>query len=207
MKKAFTFAELMISLVVISVITAILYPTIADLGVNENKALFKSAYRSMSLALAEVMNESQDGYLPSDLCTQMKAKLNVKSTYVCPLLETSNGMRWYIPNDLSNDYKKVTNNDEPVASIIIDVAPSNNTSEATNVNNITDTAGPDDYTGQAARSTFTNSGNGFASGAFGSGVDDAEKKQDTFVFFLNNRGQIINIDDDPNSIGYKHLAD
>ena len=39
--KAFTFAELMISLVIISVITVILYPTISDLAPNNNKFLFK----------------------------------------------------------------------------------------------------------------------------------------------------------------------
>ncbi len=67
MKKGFTFAELMICLLVISVVTAVLYPTIAQFTPNSNKPLFKSAYRIVSAALREITSNRFDGQLP--ICT------------------------------------------------------------------------------------------------------------------------------------------
>ena len=67
MKRAFTFAELMISLVVISILAAILYPTVAHFTPNANKPLFKSAYKSLTLAISTIVNDKVDGELP--LCT------------------------------------------------------------------------------------------------------------------------------------------
>ena len=76
-KKGFTFAELMISLVVIAVITAILYPTISELAPNNNKHLFKSAYKTVELVVSELAN-SQTGVptSPNTMCAAFKQKLN-----------------------------------------------------------------------------------------------------------------------------------
>ena len=76
-KKGFTFAELMISLVVIAVITAILYPTISELAPNNNKHLFKSAYKTVELVVSELAN-SQTVFptTPKDMCVAFKQKLN-----------------------------------------------------------------------------------------------------------------------------------
>lgn len=62
-KNAFTFAELMISLVVISVLCAILYPMIAQFTPNSNKPLFKAAYRTLIEVLAELTADSISGEL------------------------------------------------------------------------------------------------------------------------------------------------
>ena len=62
-KTGITFAELMISLVVISVVAAILYPTIAQFTPNANKPLFKAAYNTLSVILAEITNTSIQGQI------------------------------------------------------------------------------------------------------------------------------------------------
>ena len=62
-KSAFTFAELMISLVVIAVLSAILYPTIAQFTPNSNKPLFKSAYKTLNEVLTEIINDQPNGQL------------------------------------------------------------------------------------------------------------------------------------------------
>ena len=62
-RKAFTFAELMISLIIIAVLSAILYPTIAQFTPNANKPLFKSAYRTFNEVMTEIVNERPDGTL------------------------------------------------------------------------------------------------------------------------------------------------
>ena len=217
MKKAFTFAELMISLVVISVITAILYPTIADVGINENEALFKSAYRSMSLALAEVMNEQPNGIVPNDLCNQMANKLNVRinpggAGNGCPNITTTNGMRWFIPNDLN-----CASGGNPADCdffILVDVAPSNNNVENTVQNNITATPtafqrpGAVDAAGnpvvRAANLQTDAQGSFFGAcpqGAYGAGTADPGRQQDTFVFTVSKTGQIQTVD----GAGIAHL--
>ena len=60
-KRAITFAELMISLVVISVIAAILYPTIAQFTPNVNKPLFKAAHSTLSTVLIEIVSAEPTG--------------------------------------------------------------------------------------------------------------------------------------------------
>jgi len=102
--KAFTFAELMISLVVIAVITAILYPTISDLTPNNNKQLFKSAYKTIEMTVSEIMNSSNPPAITTSAttcCTSFETYLNtVGGTHACssgsysPSLQTSNGMIW-----------------------------------------------------------------------------------------------------------------
>jgi len=98
-KYAFTFAELMISLVIIAVITAILYPTISDLAPNNNKHLFRSAYKTIELVTSEITSNSTKGEVPSnaqELCKAFKAELNTIDNENCSnnSLQSSNGMRW-----------------------------------------------------------------------------------------------------------------
>ena len=89
-KSAFTFAELMISLIVISALSAILYPTIAQFTPNSNKPLFKAAYRMLSNILNEIADEEPNGelgtydaagvfiaYTPDKLCNSFCQKANV----------------------------------------------------------------------------------------------------------------------------------
>jgi len=85
-KYAFTFAELMISLLVISVLSAILYPTIAQFTPNANKPLFKAAYKNITSIIAEIVNEKPDGELP--LCINTD-KVPVKANSTCDNHSTS----------------------------------------------------------------------------------------------------------------------
>ena len=203
MKKAFTFAELMISLVVISVITAILYPTIADLGINENKALFKSAYRSMSLALAEVMNDppsagDREGCVPNNLCERMRDKMNVTTETQClnNKLVTTNGMRWYIPNNTGCNIDNCRTNCQFI--IAVDVASSNN-----NLGTLTGSlnAGSvgDFHDAKASISHHINNFQTvFSYGATGDMIRSSgsplNKQQDTFVFAISGDGRILSVD-------------
>ena len=59
-KSAFTFAELMVSLVVISIITALLYPTIAELTPNNNKHLYRSAYKTVETVVQDIIKAGAD---------------------------------------------------------------------------------------------------------------------------------------------------
>lgn len=105
-KKAFTFAELMISLVVIAIITAILYPTVSELSPNNNKQLFKSAYKTIELVVSEITASGDVPAGAADLCKAFKSRLNFVPRSgvtddgvedVCASdnqFQTSNGMRW-----------------------------------------------------------------------------------------------------------------
>lgn len=133
MKKGFTFAELMISLVVIAVITAILYPTIAELAPNNNKHLFKSAYKTLEMVISEVVNDpnaSPNGIIgEQELCINIASKLNTKGAtpdkVLCakaypvdaanPSFVTTNGMRWFVSHKSGNKF-----------TITVDVNASNN---------------------------------------------------------------------------------
>lgn len=105
-KKAFTFAELMISLVVIAIITAILYPTVSELSPNNNKQLFKSAYKTVELIVSEITTAGNVPTVADDLCAAFKSRLNFVprsgvaddgDENACAAdnqFQTSNGMRW-----------------------------------------------------------------------------------------------------------------
>ena len=124
-KNAFTFAELMISLVVISILSAILYPTIAQFTPNSNKPLYKAAYRTLTDIVHEIVTDSINGEIPTDksaitydcstseepdktcnadvsnFCVLFCEKANITGNETCSndcrdkILITSNGMRWY----------------------------------------------------------------------------------------------------------------
>lgn len=140
--NAFTFAELMVSLVIIAVITALLYPTITELSPNNNKQLFRSAYKTVELTVQDIITSpinsaNRDAFGSSaDLCLAFKDRLNtVGWSGVAPStgeaapsysgcdngrpmeLRTSNGMRWWF------QYYK-----DGVHTIYVDVNASNNSS-------------------------------------------------------------------------------
>lgn len=62
MKKAFTLAETLISLVVIGVIAAILIPMLTSSGPQKERVMYKKAFYSMQEALATALNDI--GYSP-----------------------------------------------------------------------------------------------------------------------------------------------
>ena len=144
--RAFTFAELMLSLLIIAIITALLYPTIAELSPNNNRYLYKSAYKELENAVADIIagnntdanintpvqnavNAAEGNRIPGEMpvgaqlvCQYFATKLNTVTPDVglgtCtagnPMLQTSNGMRWFF-TQVDTD-----------TNIIIDVNSANN---------------------------------------------------------------------------------
>ncbi len=122
-KSAFTFAELMISLVIIAVITALLYPTIREISPNNNKQLYRSAYKTVELTVEDIISAQEDISSSLNLCNAFKDRLNAVGNNNCDAagaaitLNTSNGMRWWFQN---------YDNTNGTHTIYVDVNPSNN---------------------------------------------------------------------------------
>ena len=239
MKKGFTFAELMISLVVIAVISAILYPTIAQFTPNANKPLFKSAYKTLTSILYEIINSEPSGLIPqgnlsyeetdedgnittkncSNLCFAFCEKANVMQhennnnscEKLCQnnTLTTTNGMRWKF-----DDYKEYTIYTSSGTSkinayrIYVDVNASNNDLVPQHIPLDTD-PWDNNYNGVFFYTATTDANNGIytklPTTTEPSGIFDREKlkTQDTFEFYINEKGKIINI----SPAGWAHLED
>ncbi len=213
MKKGFTFAELMISLLVISVLSAILYPTIAQFTPNSNKPLFKSAYKTLTNVLYEITNESTTGELPTTangLCTAFCNKANViraNDTDTCETLcengtiQTNNGMRWYFS---AFNYAGIV-----TFIIYVDVNASNNNLTPEAHGTIPETPWGDDYTGvfYYDDSNTANIGiyTALPTDANPEGTFNANnlKAQDTFEIIVNKKGKITHI----SAAGWAHLSD
>ena len=217
MKKGFTFAELMISLLVISVLSAILYPTIAQFTPNTNKPLFKSAYRTLTSVLSEIVNESTTGDISTEnLCVAFCDKANIiaaSETDTCATLcanntlTTNNGMRWYFSAyDANND----------TFTIYVDVNASNNKLQSTVHANL-DITEPwntaHDYMGVFYYDDTNDSkigiydklpnANDATNKAEGDFNADNLKAQDTFKFTIDKKGKITYI----SPAGWAHLSD
>ena len=196
-KKGFTFAELMISLVVIAVITAILYPTISELAPNNNKHLFKSAYKTIEMVVSDIANNTDSfpngDTAPATLCAAFASRLNLSTNNnsTCQAnntttgegenevitnrrnsFQTTNGMRWHFD----------TSADPAGVKIYIDVNASNNKTDS-----------------NATQIVSTDDNPIWAKGSF----DGNSTIQDTFYVIVDNQGKIVEID----SIGRQHLLD
>ncbi|MCQ2957376.1 MAG: prepilin-type N-terminal cleavage/methylation domain-containing protein [Candidatus Gastranaerophilales bacterium] len=191
-KKAFTFAELMISLVVIAVITLILYPTISDLAPNNNEYLFKSAYKTIEMVTSDIMNTPNQQTMPTDtqqhFCEVFCNKLNTTiisptdgNCSTCTSFITSNGMRWAFATSGGNGY------------VLVDVNASNN-----KTNDETDDAKKITTTGFA----YANPWNIPAAnmGMFRPNPEDTVV-QDTFEIQITQLGKILIRD----SVGTHHM--
>jgi len=143
--NAFTFAELMISLVIIAVITVILYPTLSDLAPNNNKVLFKSTYKTIEMIISDIMvtsdipnpsNATNAANASACLCNEFADRMNVNMAVnagcnvanLCPngrnyasfgngtnTFVTTNGVRWAFKYNANNTHE-----------ILVDVNASNN---------------------------------------------------------------------------------
>ena len=124
-KRAFTFAELMISLVIIGVITLIMYPTVSDLTPNNNKYLFKETYQTITMIVSDYINTTGREIVPVNaaepLCQIFCERLNIRTANgnnnLCPNctnFTTSNGMRWAFTVNDNTGY------------VLVDVNVSNN---------------------------------------------------------------------------------
>ena len=193
---AFTFAELMISLVIISVITALLYPTISELAPNNNEYLYKSTYRTIESVVSDIVsgNNTTDnpavqiaeknrisGEMPTsarDVCKYFAAKLNkiavdadaAECAAANPVLQTSNGARWLFEKDGNNTV------------IFVDVNPTNNSNGDSTYNTHAQVLDPTD--GHEIKAATK----GWKKGSF-SGENNPHL-QDTFSFVISPRGKI-----------------
>ena len=184
-KKAFTFAELMISLTVIAIITVILYPTLSDMAPNNNKYLFKSAYRTLETATSDIMNDSELKTMPVDtvvsLCSAFCDRLNTIS--ISPTggncstfttFQTSNGMRWAFAVKGGTGY------------VLVDVNAANNAKANGNFPFIRN---------NSSVVVFNRAGNpwpqdGVVAGNFGVFYTNDPITQDTFLFSIDSAGKI-----------------
>ena len=186
-KNAFTFAELMISLVIIGVITLLLYPTISDLTPNHNQYLFKETYQTITMLVSDYINSFGTGVVPTErnkLCQIFCERLNSDNINAnnntcegtnanpgCTSFTTSNGMRWAF----------ATNNN--IGYVLVDVNASNNdisndsTPNGTFPNTIGNGFNNNPWTGNnEGKGIFYNTGNATT--------------QDTFLFEIQSTGEI-----------------
>jgi len=205
MKKysAHTFAELMISLVVVSIIAALLYPMLAKFTPNSNKPLFQAAYRTLSVIISEIVHANIDGELrknsdgtqftAQELCQEFCERANVVAennvttcSTICDddqIITTTNGMRWHF-NTNNNDYR-----------ISVDVNPSNN--DLTSANSDSANINAFDNNGVF---TFTD-----ANIVNNAGVYNIQnlKTQDSFWIDIDSKGKIL----DMSPAGWANLED
>ena len=232
-KPGFTFAELMISLTVISVLAAVLYPNLMHFLPNSNKPLFKAAYKTLANTLAEVTTDKPNGQLQTanpggaaninsgiQLCRDFCSKANtvpegVNSDCVnlCSdrIITTTNGMRWLF-EDYLNIYTKLEDTNDPPATakpsfrITVDVNPSNSDLPSTPAGNICTFGGNLNSSGTGV---FCYQNNvvytTLPSDDNVNGVFDTDnaKAQDTFQFLVDERGKIISI----SPVGWAILED
>lgn len=211
MKKkylAHTFAELMISLVIVSVIAALVYPMLVRFNPDTNKPLFQAAYRTLTIVISEIVHANINGELPNananDLCQKFCARTNVVSETVNVLDEnnqiigenqltacndvcndtvitTTNGMRWHF-NYLNPNYR-----------ISVDVNSANNNLASSHNDGRTYNFGTGVYT--------------FADNQIKTNNDEYNHEnlynQDSFWIDIDNRGKII----DMSPAGWAHLED
>lgn len=220
--KAFTFAELMISLVIISVITAILYPTISDLAPNNNKFLFKSTYKTIENIVADIMVTSD---IPNNtnalnqeaacLCNEFADRMNINTAVnascngagqACPngktyagsgnnTFVTTNGVRWAF---------QYANN---IHEILIDVNASNNALDPVAGTITIDAANPQPAGWNAALNNIWPDAKDGTNTARGIHYSNNSMTQDTFLIRIqatdDNRGKITVA----SQIGNQHLLD
>jgi prepilin-type N-terminal cleavage/methylation domain-containing protein len=136
MKKAFTLAEVLTTLAIIGVISAVLIPALFTSLPNNNKYLYKSAYKTVEEVVSELINDSSlysvaaDGFKNTTdvgyFCNNFTSKINLIGTTNCSAsttpsagasgsssvvsFTTTNGMRWWgFYNDFNKTYPEYEN--------------------------------------------------------------------------------------------------
>lgn len=215
MKKkylAHTFAELMISLVVVSVIAALVYPMLVRFNPDTNKPLFQAAYRTLTIVISEIVHANLDGELAqqngnalsaTELCQEFCARANVVSETV-NVLDANNQIigqnQLTACNDVCNDTVITTTNGmrwhfnylNPNYRISVDVNSANNNLASSHNDGTTFNFGTGVF-------TFTDA-NIINNGEYN---HDNLYNQDSFWINIDNRGKII----DMSPAGWAHLED
>lgn len=128
MKKAFSLAELMLTLVIMSVISAILIPTVMDIAPNNEKYLFQSAYKTLETVVNILIHDGTlypaGNFNASDpyFCENFSKVVNIIGSPNCtlrnypgpltgsgevnePNVITTNGMMWWgLVDGFGEDY-------------------------------------------------------------------------------------------------------
>lgn len=107
MKKAFTLAEMLVTLSIIAVVAALTMPVIMNTNSSNLKALFKAAYTNTQVVVTELINDvsiyPSGEFTDGTLCSNFFSKVTTVGSYDCtgstvvsdPNGITNNGMRWY----------------------------------------------------------------------------------------------------------------
>lgn len=206
-KKAFTFAELMISLVIVSVVAALLYPAITKYSPNTNKPLFQAAYRTLATAVGEIANTSNVNSIGGvannahGLCINFCNKVNIvpegnvddTCNTLCSDNEitTTNGMRWRFDQPAGGNFR-----------VSVDVNASNNNLNSANQDNRVFNF---QTNGQSLGVFSFTDANIISFDAGGNRIVNKEnlKAQDSFWIDINPRGKVI----DMSPAGWEDLED
>jgi len=114
MKRAFSLAEVLITLTIAGVIAMVTIPVITRSFEENQVTLYKSAFKTVESVISELTNDinlypagnfyyNSTNTLANYFCNNFKDKINVISTancdsytpYTAPNFTTSNGMRWF----------------------------------------------------------------------------------------------------------------
>ena len=200
-RNAFTFAELMVSLVIIAVITALLYPTISEISPNNNKQLFRSAYKTIELTAQDIIDSNEDISDSNKLCNAFKDRLNTvswtdttthngcTSGEALQELHTSNGMRWWFQNIDGNTH-----------TLYIDVNAANNGNSGGYLSQSCDSG----CTGNKADPNNFCNGAGSPIWTHGCFRNNNSTIRDTFKILITTDGKVDPTADDQ---GARHLRD
>ncbi len=108
MKKGLSLGEMLVSLFILGVVSALTIPMITQTISNQNKPLFRSAFNNVNSVVNELINDisiyPSGEFSNSTLCGNFFDKVNTIGTIDCtgpssapdtPNAITANGMKWY----------------------------------------------------------------------------------------------------------------
>ena len=106
MKKAFSLAEVLVTLTIIGIIAGVTIPIVSQSFQSNDKLLYKKAEQTVEKVIEYIMADdtlSPDGKLDNTFCNKFVSQINTNGDVNCnsssvpgsPNLITTNGMRWY----------------------------------------------------------------------------------------------------------------
>lgn len=106
-KKGFSFGEMLLTMIIIGIISAITIPVLVNSLDSNNKVLFKTAFKNVESIVNELINDISiypSGELTNNtFCSNFFGKVNVVGNFDCsgsafpatPNAKTTNGMYWF----------------------------------------------------------------------------------------------------------------
>ncbi|HSA07051.1 MAG TPA: hypothetical protein P5556_07705 [Candidatus Gastranaerophilales bacterium] len=146
MKKAFSLGEMLITLFVIGMISALTIPIVTQSIISSYKPVFKSAFQSVEQVVNELINDisvyPSGEFSNNTFCENFFSKTNTIGEIYCsntfdsviptePNASTTNGMKWYnMDNDFEEDQCPTGTTGECV-KISVDINGSNGRNSTT----------------------------------------------------------------------------